>query len=57
MELIPEYQVKQYLDNRRKNYQKLIKRDATPERVLIIQQHEKDIQILERRWHSLTQVK
>ena len=56
MELIPEYQVKQYLDNRRKNYQKLIKKEATPDRVLIIQQHEKDIEILERRWHSLTQV-
>ena len=57
MELIPEYQVKQHLDNRRKNYNKLLKKENNPETVLKIQQHEKDIKILERRWHLLTQEK
>lgn len=57
MELVPEYQVKQHLDNRRKNYNKMLKKVQTPETVLKIQQHEIDIKILERRWHSLTQAK
>lgn len=57
MEFIPEYQVKQHLDNRRKNYNKLLKKEASPETVIKIQQHEKDIKILKCRWQSLTQAK
>lgn len=53
--LIPDSLVKQVLDNTRKNYNKMKKREQTPERILLQQQHEKTISILSERWALLKQ--
>lgn len=50
---LPDHLVKQTLDNTRKNYNKMKKREATPERVALLQKHEINIKKLEARWHSL----
>ncbi len=49
----PNHLVKQSLDNLRKNYNKMKKREATPVRVAMLQQHEKNIAKLEGRWSKL----
>ncbi|HRN79981.1 MAG TPA: hypothetical protein PKY29_04480 [Ferruginibacter sp.] len=51
--LIPDVQVKQTLDNLRKNYNKMKKRERTPERLALLQKHERNIKILEERWRLL----
>lgn len=51
--LIPNHLVKQVLDNTRKNVNKLKKREQTPERVALIQHHEKNIEILIHRWQKI----
>jgi hypothetical protein len=53
--LLPDSQVKQALDNTRKNYNKMKKREQTPERILLQQKHEKTISILSERWALLKQ--
>lgn len=55
IDLIPDHLVKQKLDNLRKNYNKMKKREATPERVALLEQHKKTMAQLEERWHSLQQ--
>jgi hypothetical protein len=55
IESLPDHQVKQALDNARKNYNKMKKREQTPERVQLLQKHEHTIKKLEARWHSLKQ--
>ena len=50
---LPAELVKPTLDNKRKAVSKLRHKEQTPERIALIQQHEKDIKILEERWHSL----
>lgn len=52
---IPDHLVKQTLDNLRKNYNKMKKREQTAERVALQQKHEKNIKNLETRWQSLKQ--
>lgn len=54
---IPDHLVKVSLDNLRKNYNKLIKREQTPERIALIQQHKRNIIKLEERWRLLKPVK
>lgn len=51
--LIPDHLVKQTLDNSRKNVNKLKKREQTPERIALIQYHEKNIEILIHRWQKI----
>lgn len=51
--LIPDNLVKQTLDNTRKNVNKLKKREQTPDRVALIQQHELNIELLYNRWQKL----
>lgn len=50
---IPDSLVKQTLDNTRKNYNKMKKREATPERLALLQKHEGNIKKLEDRWRLL----
>lgn len=50
---LPDALVKQTLDNLRKNYNKMKKREATPERVQLLTEHKEGIEILEKRWHLL----
>ncbi len=50
---LSEALVKPTLDNLRKNYNKMKKREATPERVALLQKHEANIKKLEAKWHSL----
>lgn len=47
---IPDIMVKQTLDNARKNYNKMVKREQTPERIALQQQHALKIKLLEERW-------
>lgn len=54
---IPEHLVKQTLDNRRKNVNKLKKRPQTPERVALIQKQTEQIKQLEARWRLLQPAK
>lgn len=53
--LIPDNKVKDQLDNTRKNYNKMKKREQTPERIVLQQKHEKTISILSERWALLKQ--
>ncbi len=50
---LPNHLVKQALDNLRKNYNKMKKREVTPEREAMLLQHEKNIKKLEIKWASL----
>ena len=50
---LPDNLVKSTLDNLRKNYNKMKKREQTPERVALMQKHEANIQKLALRWDSL----
>jgi hypothetical protein len=50
---IPDALVKQTLDNLRKNYNKIKKREQTPERIALMQKHEVTIKQLEARWSIL----
>lgn len=50
---IPDHLVKQTLDNLRKNYNKIKKREQTPERIALMQKHESTIKNLEARWNLL----
>ena len=50
---LPDHLVKQTLDNTRKNYNKMKKREATPERVVLLQKHEANIKKLDARWRLL----
>jgi len=52
---LPDILVKQTLDNLRKNYNKIKKREPTPERIALLQKHEENIKKLSDRWHSLKQ--
>lgn len=52
---LPDIMVKQQLDNARKAYNKLKKKERTPERVALLQKHEENIEKLKRRWDSLQQ--
>lgn len=54
---IPDHLVKISLDNLRKNYNKLVKREQTPERLALIQQHKKNVLKLEERWLLLKPVR
>jgi hypothetical protein len=53
---LPDELVKQQLDNCRKAFNKLKKKEATPERVLLMQKHQINIQKLENKWRSLQAV-
>ncbi len=57
MEALPDELVKSTLDNLRKNFNKMKKREATPERLAMLQKHEKNIIKLEARWHYLKPIK
>lgn len=50
---IPDELVKQRLDNARKAFNKLKAKDPTPERIALMQKHEKNIKKLLEKWHSL----
>lgn len=50
---LPDHLVKLRLDNARKAYNKLKKKEATPERVALMQKHEENISKLEKQWRSL----
>lgn len=52
-DLLPDSLVKQRLDNARKAYNKLKKKERTPERVALLQQHEQNIAKLKAKWDSL----
>lgn len=52
---IPDHQVKQALDNLRKAYNKMKKREPTADRVARMQVQEQNIKKLEEKWHSLKQ--
>lgn len=52
-DLLPDSLVKQRLDNARKAYNKLKKKERTPERVALLQQHEENIAKLKAKWDSL----
>jgi hypothetical protein len=49
-DLLPDHMVKQTLDNLRKNFNKIKKRDQTPARVAALQKHAINIKKLEARW-------
>lgn len=53
MNAVPDELVKSTLDNLRKNFNKMKKREQTPERIALIQKHEANIKKLEARWHLL----
>jgi hypothetical protein len=53
MDAVPDELVKSTLDNLRKNFNKMKKREQTPERVALLQKHEANIKKLEARWHLL----
>jgi hypothetical protein len=53
MDALPDSMVKPTLDNLRKNINKIKKREATPERVALLQQHQINLNKLEARWHLL----
>jgi hypothetical protein len=53
MDAVPDELVKSTLDNLRKNFNKMKKREQTPERVVLLQKHEGNIKKLEARWHLL----
>jgi hypothetical protein len=50
---IPDYLVQQELSNARKALNKIVKKPVTEARVLLIAKHKKNIQTLEKKWHSL----
>ncbi len=50
---LPDHLVKKTLDNLRKNYNKIKKRPQTPERIELLQKHEKNIKKLTARWDLL----
>lgn len=50
---IPDALVKQTLDNLRKNYNKIKKREQTPERIALMQKHEVTVKQLMARWEIL----
>jgi len=52
-EHIPDSLVKQQLDNARKAYNKLKKKESTPERVALLQKHEANIKKLKDKWDLL----
>lgn len=49
----PDALVKLHLDNARKALNKLKKKESSPERIQLMQQHEKNIKKLEIKWRSL----
>lgn len=51
--LLPDAKVKPTIDNIRKNLSKLRKREPTEERLALIKRHEKNLDKLLIRWHSL----
>lgn len=53
MDAVPDELVKSTLDNLRKNFNKMKKREQTPERIALLQKHEGNIKKLEARWHLL----
>ncbi len=53
MDAVPDELVKSTLDNLRKNFNKMKKREQTPERISLLQKHEANIKKLEARWHLL----
>ena len=53
---LPDHLVKQTLDNIRKNYNKMKKREATPERLALLQKHKSNIEKLAERWRLLKPV-
>ncbi len=53
MNTIPDALVKQTLDNLRKNFNKIKKREQTPERVALLQKHAGNIKLLEEKWNLL----
>jgi hypothetical protein len=50
---LPDHLVKQTLDNLRKNYNKIKKREQTAERIALLQKHEANIKKLAARWQQL----
>lgn len=56
-EHLPDALVKQRLDNARKAYNKMKKKETTPARVALLQQHEINIKKLTAQWHSLQPTK
>lgn len=54
---LPDMLVKVNLDNARKALNKLKKKEATPDRIQLMQQHEKNIKKLEIKWRLLQPVK
>ena len=52
-EALPDHLVKKTLDNMRKNYNKMKKREITPERTELLQKHENNIKKLEAKWQLL----
>lgn len=54
---LPDHLVKTTLDNLRKNFNKMKKREQTPERVALLQKHEANITKLQARWLLLKPAK
>ena len=50
---LPDHLVKKTLDNLRKNYNKIKNREQTPERIELLQKHEKNIKKLMAKWDLL----
>ena len=53
---IPDVLVKKQLDLARKAFNKLKNKEATPQRVVLMQKHKSNIEKLEAKWHSLQAV-
>lgn len=53
---LPDHLVKLRLDNIRKAYNKLKKKEPNPERIALLQKHESNIEKLETKWLSLKPV-
>lgn len=54
---IPDIEVKPSIDNLRKNMRKMEKREQTPERIALLQKHDRNLQYLLNKWQSLQQKK
>lgn len=52
---IPDFMIKQSIDNLRKNINKLKKKEPTSKRISLLQSHNSTLENLLSKWHSLTQ--
>lgn len=51
---VPDFLIKQELSNARKAFNKLKDKPVTDQRLILMAKHQKNISILEQKWHSLS---